>query len=80
MTKVVKASEIDERFDAGEDVSEFFDTENPIVEIPGRSTKRVNIDFPQWMVDALDQEADALAISRQAVVKTWIAERIRATA
>lgn len=39
--------------------------------------KRVNVDFPVWMVDALDKQANRLAINRQAVIKTWIAEKLQ---
>lgn len=63
-----------DRFDAGEDVLDYFDLEHG--ERPNLETRRVNVDFPSWMVDALDDEARRLGINRQAVIKTWIAERI----
>ncbi len=63
-----------ERFDAGEEVLDMFDLER--AEHPNRELKRVNVDFPVWMVDALDDEAGRLGINRQAVIKTWIAERL----
>ena len=63
-----------ERFDAGDDVLELFDTDNP--EFPNREIRRVNVDFPAWMVNALDDEASRIGINRQAVIKTWIAERL----
>lgn len=62
------------QFDEGKEVLDFFDTEH--VQRPNRELKRVNVDFPAWMVDALDDEAGRLGINRQAVIKTWIAERI----
>jgi hypothetical protein len=62
------------RFDEGEEILDYFDTEN--VQRPNRELKRVNVDFPAWMVEALDNEAGRLGINRQAVIKTWIAERI----
>lgn len=43
---------------------------------PGRDVQRVNVDFPTWMVSSLDAEASRLGITRQAVIKTWIAERL----
>ena len=43
---------------------------------PGRDVQRVNVDFPPWMVSSLDAEASRLGITRQAVIKTWIAERL----
>lgn len=63
-----------DRFDAGEDVLDYFDLEH--VDRPNRELKRVNVDFPAWMVEALDDEAGRLGINRQAVIKTWIAERL----
>lgn len=43
---------------------------------PGRDVQRVNVDFPKWMVASLDAEASRLGITRQAVIKTWIADRL----
>ena len=73
----MKAEELDKKFDDGEDVLEYFDLST--VSRPGLETKRVNVDFPQWMVDALDREAQRLGIHRQAVIKFWIAERLDAS-
>lgn len=78
MSKQFKASDIDDKFDKGEDVSEYFDFEHAKVLENGNEVKRVNVDFPIWMIHALDEEADRLAISRQAVIKTWIAEKLDA--
>jgi len=66
--------ELDKKFDAGEDVMEFFDLST--LKRPGLEVKRVNVDFPQWMVDELDKEAQRLGIHRQAVIKTWIAQQL----
>ncbi|USE36342.1 type II toxin-antitoxin system BrnA family antitoxin [Endozoicomonas sp. SCSIO W0465] len=71
----MKAEDIDKKFDSGEDVLEYFDTDNPLR--PNLEAKRVNIDFPAWVVNALDKEANAIGISRQALIKTWIVDRIR---
>ena len=65
---------LEERFAAGEDVLGYFDTENP--EFPNRELKRVNVDFPVWVISALDDEASRLGISRQDVIKAWVAQRI----
>ena len=67
---------LEEAFDAGRDMSEFFDFDNP--SFPNREVKRVNVDFPLWMVAGLDEEASRLGINRQAVIKIWIAERLDA--
>ena len=66
--------ELDKKFDAGEDVMEFFNLST--LKRPGLEVKRVNVDFPQWMVDELDKEAQSLGIHRQAVIKTWIAQQL----
>jgi hypothetical protein len=63
-----------EKFDKSEDMSEFFDFEK--ADQPNLNIKRVNVDFPQWMVDGLDAEGNRLGISRQAVIKMWVANRL----
>jgi hypothetical protein len=72
----MKAEELDRKFDDGEEVLEHFDPST--LKRPGLEAKRVNVDFPQWMVDALDKEAKHLGVHRQAVIKFWIAERLKA--
>jgi hypothetical protein len=70
----MKASEFDKRFDAGNDVTAALDlsaARRPMLE-----TRRVNVDFPAWMVQSLDREARRLGVTRQAVIKVWIAERL----
>lgn len=73
----MKAEEFDARFDDGEDVTEVLDVS--AATRPGREQRRVNVDFPSWMVDALDREAVRLGVTRQSVVKVWIADRIAAS-
>jgi len=71
----MKASKLDKKFDENnEDILEHFDmsTIRRINEEP----KRVNIDFPTWMVQSLDREARHLGVSRQAVIKMWLAEKL----
>lgn len=70
----MNAKELDQKFDDGDDVLEYFDLTT--LKRPGLETQRIEIDFPQWMVEALDREAQRLGIQRQAVVKVWIAERL----
>lgn len=70
----MKAEELDEKFDAGEDVLEYFDLTK--ARRPNLKAKRVNVDFPAWMVNALDQEAKRLGVTRQSVIKMWIDERL----
>ncbi|CDZ61126.1 Hypothetical protein NGAL_HAMBI2605_13410 [Neorhizobium galegae bv. orientalis] len=74
----MKASKLDEIFDKGEeDVLEYFDV--PKGYRPNLEPKRVNIDFPTWVVNGLDQEAQRLGVTRQSLVKLWIAERLEAS-
>lgn len=68
------AENLIDKFDNGEDVSDYFDFEQ--AEFHASQTRRVNIDFPMWVVDALDAEAHRLGISRQALVKIWIVEEL----
>lgn len=71
----MKASEFDKRFDEGEDISEFLDLSQ--TRRPGQEQKRVNVDFPVWMIERLDREARRLGVPRQSIIKIWIAERLQ---
>ncbi|WP_165782712.1 type II toxin-antitoxin system BrnA family antitoxin [Bifidobacterium margollesii] len=66
-------------FDNGDDILDYVDLEHPVVEHHPPLEKRVTLTMPAWMVSELDNEAAELAISRNAVVNTWIAERLRST-
>jgi hypothetical protein len=71
----MKASELDRVFDEGaEDITEHLDLSTATR--PNRDVKRVNVDFPTWMVASLDREARRLGVTRQSVIKMWIAERL----
>lgn len=67
----MKTKEFDEYFDDGGSVMPFADLSK--AERPNLKSKRVNVDFPLWMVEALDKEAEHLGVTRQALVKVWIA-------
>ena len=69
-----KAREFDRAFDRGENVSRYLDTAN--ARRPGLEQRRVNVDFPAWIIDALDREAARLGVTRQSLVKIWIADRL----
>lgn len=73
----MKAEQFDERFDRGDDVTADLDLDK--VRRPGQEQRRANVDFPVWMIEALDREARRLGVSRQAVIKVWIAERLDET-
>lgn len=72
--KTISAEEFDRRFDDGEDVSEFIDWSK--AHRPNLEARRVNVDFPAWMVHGLDKEAQRLGVTRQALIKMWIAEKL----
>ena len=68
----MKAREFDNKFDEGRDISKHLDlskAKRPIQEL-----KRVNVDFPLWMISLLDREAKRLGVPRQSIIKLWIAE------
>ena len=71
----MKASELDKKFDDGEE-SIIEDLDLAQARRPGLEQKRVNVDFPVWMVNALDREAKRLGVTRQSVIKMWLAERL----
>ena len=72
----MKASEIDKKFDDNkEDILEYFDTSK--IRMINEEPKRINIDFPSWMVVSLDKEAKHIGVSRQAIIKMWIAEKLQ---
>ena len=70
----MKAGEFDRKFDEGKDVTVDLDLSK--VRRPAQKQRRVNVDFPEWMIQALDREARRLGVTRQSVIKVWIAERL----
>ena len=71
----MKAADFDAAFDEGNvDMLQYLDLDT--ARRPRREIQRVNVDFPGWMVASLDHEAKRLGITRQAVIKTWIADRL----
>ena len=73
----MKAETFDSRFDRGEDITSALDLAK--LRKPNQEPRRVNVDFPGWMIDSLDREAKRLGITRQALIKVWIAERLERT-
>ena len=71
----MKAKELDKLFDSGEDITEHLDLSRK--NRPGLKQRRVNVDFPDWMVQTLDKEAGRIGVTRQSIIKVWIAERIK---
>lgn len=70
----MKTSDFDKRFDSGENISDALDRKKS--RRPGLEQKRVTIDFPRWMIERLDREADRAGVTRQSIVKLWISERL----
>ena len=73
--KTITAEEFDKKFDDGEDISEYLDFSKS--HKLGEEPKRVNVDFPVWMVSKLDREAKHLGVTRQSLIKMWIAEKLK---
>lgn len=71
----MKAKALDKKFDDNKaDVLEEFDLSS--IRRPNQEQKRVNVDFPTWMIDSLDKEASRLGVTRQSIIKVWLAERL----
>ena len=74
----MKVKEFEARFDAGEDLTVALDLSQ--AKRVQQVQKRVNVDFPTWMIDSLDREASRMGVTRQSVIKVWLAERLTASA
>ena len=70
----MKAKIFDQKFDAGEEVVDHLDLGK--ARRVGTDPKRVNVDFPAWMVESLDREARRLGVTRQSLIKLWLADRL----
>ncbi len=74
----MKAKKFEQLFDDSVDLTAALDLSKVKRVLQGQ--KRVNVDFPTWMIDSLDREASKLGVTRQSVIKVWLAERLEATA
>ncbi len=70
----MKAKKFDSDFDQGKDISGALDLSK--ARRPKQEQKRVNVDFPTWMIEMLDKEAGRLGVTRQSIIKVWLAERL----
>ena len=70
----MKAKNFDRKFDEGQDISEYLDMSK--ARRSEQEQKRVNVDFPLWMLHSLDKEAKRLGVPRQSIIKVWVAERL----
>lgn len=74
----MKAETFDQQFDDGADVMAALDLSKAKRVL--QEQKRVNVDFPAWMIASLDREAGRLGVTRQSIIKVWLAERLEETA
>ena len=75
----MKAKTFDKKFDEGkQDIVEDLDLST--AKRPNQVPRRVNVDFPEWMIASLDKEAARLGVTRQSIIKVWLAERLEETA
>lgn len=74
----MKAKKFEQQFDEGVDITASLDVSKARRVL--QEQKRVNVDFPTWMIDSLDREARKLGVTRQSVIKVWLAERLEASA
>ncbi len=68
----MKARQFDRKFDRGEDIIKYLD----LAKARRGEQKRVNVDFPVWMIHSLDKEAQRLGVPRQSIIKLWVAEKL----
>ena len=72
----MKAKDLDKIFDEGKDIAPYLDLSTK--SRPGLKQRRVNVDFPEWIINSLDREASRIGVTIQSIIKVWIAERIKA--
>ncbi len=72
--RTIPAKEFDRRFERGDDVTPYLDLST--ARRPGEEPRRVNVDLPEWMIARLDREAKRLGVTRQSIIKVWLAERL----
>ena len=70
----MKAKTLDKQFDEGADITAALDVSRARRVL--QEQKRVNVDFPTWMIESLDREAGRLGVTRQSIIKVWLAERL----
>jgi len=73
----MKAKDFDKKFDDGQSIMDDLDLSK--ARRPKHEQRRVNVDFPVWMIHSLDKEAQRLGVPRQSIIKLWIAEKLEKT-
>jgi hypothetical protein len=74
----MKAETFERKFDDGKDITDALDLTK--ARRPLLAQRRVNVDFPAWMIDRLDKEARRVGVTRQSIIKIWLAERLEQAA
>ena len=74
----ITAEEFDRKFESSEEIITHLEIAK--ADRPGQKQQRVNVDFPIWMIESLDKEAQKLGITRQSIIKVWIAEKLKKAA
>jgi len=70
----MKAKSFDKKFDSGKEILDELDLKT--ARRANQEQRRVNVDFPTWMIESLDREASRLGVTRQSIIKVWLAERL----
>ena len=70
----MKATDFDKKFDSNEEMTDFLDLSK--AKRPGLEVKRINVDFPEWMIESMDQEANRIGTTRQSLIKFWVAGKL----
>ncbi|MGZ0020246.1 type II toxin-antitoxin system BrnA family antitoxin [Nitrosomonas sp. wSCUT-2] len=70
----MKAKKFDTDFDDHKDMTAVLDIAQ--AKRPLQKQKRINVNFPDWMINSLDKEAKRLGVTRQSIIKIWLAERL----
>jgi CopG antitoxin of type II toxin-antitoxin system len=70
----MKAKDFEQQFDDGVDITASLDLSKAKRVL--QEQRRVNVDFPTWMIESLDREASKLGVTRQSIIKVWLAERL----
>ncbi len=82
--ETITTKAFDDKFDNNEDISEHLDFSKSMklkdFSQLKTDTRKVNVDFPEWVIQALDQEAKKIGVTRQSIIKVWIAERLKSEA
>jgi len=72
----ISAEELDRMFDDGEDISEYIDWDSGTHPNLDTRTKRISVDLPRWIIKKLDKEARRVGVTRQSIIKVWLAEHV----